>query len=109
MNIDYRFIGSRIKQARKEKGLTQEKLSDMLDVSVGYVSQVERGTTKISLDLLGALSGLLDKDISFFVSESSRASESYRKSELLSQYEKLSPRDKLLINGIIYNMLLSEK
>ena len=70
MNIDYKLIGERIKQARKSKCITQEYLAERLGVSIGYVSQVERGITKISLDLLGAISTVLERDVAFFISES---------------------------------------
>ena len=50
MRIDYKLIGNRIKTERKKSGITQEVLAEMLDVTVGYVSQVERGITKISLE-----------------------------------------------------------
>ena len=65
MNVDYSLIGSRIKSKRKEKRMTQEMLAEALEVSVGYVSQVERGVTKISLDLLAEISGILECDIAF--------------------------------------------
>ena len=48
MNIDYKLIGERIKRMRKSNGITQEILAERLNVSIGYVSQVERGITKIS-------------------------------------------------------------
>ena len=70
MNIDYKLIGSRIKLERTKKGLTQEKLAELLDVSIGYISQVERGITKISLELLGAISAILECDVALFVGES---------------------------------------
>ena len=47
MSIDYKLIGSRIKSERIRQKITQEKLAESLDVSVGYVSQLERGITKI--------------------------------------------------------------
>ncbi len=46
MSMDYNLIGSRIKQRRREAMLTQENLAEKLSVSVGYVSQIERGITK---------------------------------------------------------------
>ena len=55
MNVDYKLVGKRIQAARKQSGMTQETLAEKLDVSIGYVSQVERGVTKISLDLLAAI------------------------------------------------------
>lgn len=105
MNIDYALIGSRIKSKRKEKRMTQEMLAEALEVSVGYVSQVERGVTKISLDLLAEISGILECDIAFFVSGTSASGENYLKTELASKYDRLSVRDKRLVLGIIDVML----
>ena len=43
MALDYNIIGSRIKEARLAKKLTQEDLSEKLDISVAFLSRVERG------------------------------------------------------------------
>jgi len=45
-------IGSRISQLRKRQGLTQEKLAEELDISHKHVSEVERGTSSLSLEKL---------------------------------------------------------
>ena len=52
MNVDYGAIGQRIKQVRRSRDMTQERLAEALSVSVGYISQIERGVTKINLDTL---------------------------------------------------------
>ena len=52
MAVDFKLIGKRIQEKRKELKKTQEDLAEYLDVSVGYVSNMERGTTKISLTTL---------------------------------------------------------
>ena len=49
MSIDYAVLGQRIKQARLAKKMTQETLSEKLDVSVAFLSRVERGTSHINL------------------------------------------------------------
>lgn len=105
MNIDCTMIGARIKEVRRKKGMTQERLAEKLDVSIGYVSQIERGITKISLDLLGAVSEILETDPSFFISGTVFASDDYKSSEIMSGYEKLCVRDKLLVNSLIQSML----
>ena len=101
MNIDYKLIGKRIKDARKERSMTQEKMAEELDVSIGYVSQVERGITKISLDLLGAISSVLQKDLSYFVSETGIFTQNYMSSEIIEDFSKLSSRDKQLVSDFI--------
>ena len=101
MNIDYKLIGERIKRARKEKGITQEAMAEKLDVSIGYVSQVERGITKISLDLLGAISSVLNCNIASFISESAVNSSDYMESEMLCEIKKLDQKKKKYILNII--------
>ena len=101
MNIDYKLIGERIKRARKSQGMTQEVMAERLNVSIGYVSQVERGITKISLDLLGAISAILDHDIAYFVSESAIHSNEYMESEITSEIRKLNEKKKNFILKVI--------
>ena len=100
MSVDYKLIGTRIKEKRKQKKLTQENIAESLDVSVGYVSQVERGATKISLDLLAEISTLLDCDIAFFVSESATNSNNYLADELNTSFASLNEKEKRIISGI---------
>ena len=64
MNVDYFAIGQRIKQVRRDRGMTQERLAEALSVSVGYISQIERGVTKISLETLAAVAACLACDLS---------------------------------------------
>lgn len=55
MELDYRVIGSRIQARRKQKKITQEKMAEALNLSVGFISQIERGVTKLSLDSMAAI------------------------------------------------------
>ena len=101
MNIDYRLIGSRIKEKRKLNNITQEKLAEKLDVTVGYVSQIERGITKISLNLLASISVILHCDVAELISESAPQSERYLSDELTQKLNRLSPQDKKLVTDFI--------
>lgn len=101
MNVDYKLIGDRIKSARRARGYTQEQLAEKLDVTVGYVSQVERGITKISLDLLAKISELLECDISMLISGSVVASDNYMNTELFSYYSALDNHNKKLLMDFI--------
>lgn len=97
VHVDYALIGARVKSARKIKGMTQENLSERLDVSIGYISQVERGITKISLDLLAAIANILESDISFFVCGTNFSSGQYMEEELVHKYMNLSYKNKRLV------------
>ena len=101
MNIDYKLIGERVKGARKSCGMTQEVLAERLNVSIGYVSQVERGITKISLDLLGAISAILDCDVAFLVAGSAVNSTAYMEEEILREIRRLDEKKRKYILEVI--------
>lgn len=60
MYVDYKALGQRMKQYRKRKGMTQERLAERLDISVSYVSRVERGAVKVSLETLAKIAAVLE-------------------------------------------------
>ncbi len=101
MSIDYKLIGSRIKSERIRQKITQEKLAESLDVSVGYVSQLERGITKISLDRLSEISDLLGTDITYFLSGSSIDGNDYLMSDIHDVICQLPGDRRLLLYQIL--------
>ena len=42
----------RIRKAREDAGYTREKFAELLDVSVSYLAEVERGRTNVSVKTL---------------------------------------------------------
>ena len=50
------LFGLNLKRFRKEKHLSQEQLSEKVDISVKHLSKIERGLTFVSADLLDKLS-----------------------------------------------------
>ena len=45
MEVDYKAIGQRIKIARIKKGVTQETVADLIDITPAHMSNVETGKT----------------------------------------------------------------
>lgn len=44
-------IGKRIKLTRQEKGLSQIKFAEMVNISTPYLSDIENGKTNLSLEI----------------------------------------------------------
>jgi len=57
------LFGLNLKHFRKEKRLSQEQLSEKVDISVKHLSKIERGLTFVSADLLDKLSFCLEVSI----------------------------------------------
>ena len=65
MAIDYKDIGQRIKEKRIEKGLTQEKLSELGNIGPSHMSHIESGSTvpsfEVFISILNALNCSADE------------------------------------------------
>ena len=51
MSINYNALGQRIRSIRRKRGLTQQKLSEQIPCSAPFMSYVENGTKRMSLDM----------------------------------------------------------
>ena len=60
----------RLKQLRKEKGLTQVTLAETLGVSKGTVAMWETGKRMHGFDMLARLSELFDKGVDYIIGTS---------------------------------------
>lgn len=56
-------FGKRLKQLRKERGITQEKLADMTGLSVESISNIERGVFGPKFDNLEKIAAALEIDV----------------------------------------------
>lgn len=97
MRVDYFSIGRRIKARRKEQKKTQENLAEALLVSVGYISQIERGVTKISLDTLAEIATQLGCDLPELVSGVAMRREEYLDRELGELHAHMNARQRKML------------
>ena len=58
-DINFMKLGSRVKQARKVRKLTQQKLSDISGLAVRTISKIERGKMNPSYEVLSILVSVL--------------------------------------------------
>ena len=80
-------FGSRLRQLRKEKGLTQEKLAVKAGLHYTYIGVVERGEKNISLVNIGKLALALDVEVVDFFSTLNKA-RGYILAEKVADYLK---------------------
>jgi transcriptional regulator with XRE-family HTH domain len=65
-------IGDVLRRARTTQGRTLREVSDSARVSLGYLSEVERGRKEASSELLTAICGALDIPLSEVLSDAGR-------------------------------------
>ena len=59
MKLDYKAIGKRIKIARIKADLTQERLAEIIQLSPLHMSNIETGTTRVSLTTIVTIANAL--------------------------------------------------
>ena len=62
MELDYMEIGRNIRRCRRERGLKQKDLAEMVRVSDQHMSHIENGSTQLSLPTLIAIANALAID-----------------------------------------------
>ena len=100
MALDYTIIGQRIKQARLAKNLTQEDLAEKIDISVAFLSRVERGNSHINLKRLNQLCRLLDVSEGYILNGASSNSNNYLEQEFAELLKSCSPEKQKLIYNV---------
>ena len=100
MALDFNIIGKRLKQARIDSGLTQEKLAEQLNVSVAFLSRVETGSSHINLKRLEQICRITGVSEGYILSGASENSNSYLNEDFSNLFKDCSPEQLKLIYNI---------
>ena len=95
MRFDQAAFGYRLKETRKERGLTQEQLAEVLNISTPHLGNIEIGKRGISVDLLMEVSDVLNVSVDFLIRGTDSPTQQIKPllsqiRELLAQVEALS-------------------
>lgn len=63
------FVGSRVRQLRNERGLSQAALAQMLDISPSYLNQIEHDVRPLTVAVLTRITEVFGVDATFFASQ----------------------------------------
>lgn len=98
-------IGEKLKEFRKLRGLTQEQLAEMVEVTFQQIQKYENGNTRLNTDKLQAVAQALDVPVSAFFDEGCRDEKllSEQEQKLLKGYRSLNSPE---IREFIVNTLL---
>ena len=100
MIIDYKLLGERIKEARKKADWSQEKLAEEIDVTIEYISRLERGSAKVNLTRLAQISSALKVPIEELFGGTTTNSKNYLDKDLYAVLVQCTPAKQRLIYNI---------
>jgi transcriptional regulator with XRE-family HTH domain len=110
------LLGDKLKKLRKEKTITQTKLSEKLGLSARYIAKVEIGLAKPSMEVFKKLADFFQVPIEYLVSENEEvtnlAAAPIRNKELLDAFieaDKLNIEDQKLILDLVTAIITNHK
>ena len=89
-----------MKKARTDKKMTQENLAEQLDVSIAFLSRIERGNSHINLKRLAQVCDILGVSEGYILNGTSSNSSNYLTSEFNDILNSVSPEKQKLIYKI---------
>ena len=101
-------IGQRIQEARKKRGYTQNKFSEMLGITPNHLSALERGIKIPSLETFIEITNLLGVSASELLIDVSKVPQNGRAIVLEDQLNDLSAEDFCIVEHIA-NILAKKK
>ncbi len=99
-----KVIGSKIKEAREDKGYTQEFVAEKIDKSVDTYRGIENGRSVGSLPTLLNICNLLDITLDEIFYELLDKKEVILDKKLYDEFQKLNMDEKELVEGMLKHM-----
>jgi transcriptional regulator with XRE-family HTH domain len=101
IEVDYKKLGDRIRTARENMNLTQEKLAEITGLSNNYISNIERNQSIPSLDTLVKICNALETTPDRVLLDSIYSSKEYIRDDIAKKLAKCSDKSMLLISSLI--------
>ena len=114
-SLEVAAIGSRLRELRKERGLTQAELARQIGIQQSDLSRMEKGEYRVSLDNLFKILGVFDLDLADFFGDQSEKTEleqqplSRQDMKILHLLRELSPEGRSEIQEFLEFKLRKER
>ena len=100
--FDFRPVGSAIKEARLNKGLTREQVGSIIKIAPRYLTNIENQGQQPSLHILYQLVTLLDVSLdSFFLEQTDNDIKSSTRRQIEKQLDYLSDNELVIVQNVI--------
>ncbi|MGI5898871.1 MAG: helix-turn-helix domain-containing protein [Christensenellales bacterium] len=94
--MDYESLGRKIRNVRKQRGLTQKESAEMIGISTAFFGLIERGQRKASIETLVSICNVLNVSMDELLEDSLRLN----RDQNAANYELLSENIKLLSDTV---------
>ena len=99
--VDKLIMGDRIREARKRLNLTQDQLSEKVNITLTYMSEIERGLKLPSMPLFIKLVEVLDVSADYLLRDTVSTRNLYGDKVIGRKLERLSPKQRVALEALI--------
>ena len=103
--MENNFLGRKINVARKEMGLTSEKLAELCNINATYLRQLESGAGMPSLPVFISICRELKVSPSYMLSDYLRDPSAQKMDELWDIWKSATPKQVKLISAMIHSAI----
>ena len=103
ITIDMSTFGKRLRDCRKEKGLSQNEVAKLLNTNHSVIGKYERDDVNPSIDAVKRLAQLLDTTVAYLVGEAD-TDELFKNSDMLRRLKDISGLPQQDKEAILYNI-----
>ena len=103
--MEKKLLGKRINMARKDKGLTGEKLSEACNINATYLRQIESGAKMPSLPVFISICKELKVSPSYLLSDILNDAEISEMDELQKLWMNATPKQIKMVSSMIRSAL----
>lgn len=103
--MDKKLLGKRINLARKDRGLTSERLSEICNINATYLRQIEAGSRSPSLPMFVSICESLSVSPSYLLADQFQNQGITDMDMLFEVWRKATPKQIKMISSIIQTAL----
>ena len=103
--LDSKLLGKRIQKYRWEKKWSAEKFAEVIDVSVPYVRELERGAKTPSMKMFVVIANKLEVTADDLLCDSVKKDTQVVSNELADKLKKCSPEKVKTIHAVVDSLI----
>ena len=111
MEINFKALGMRIRDIRRLRGMTQEAMSEQLNISPQHMSNIENASKNPSLNLLANITEVLDVTMDELMIDSypedKRKKDDFLSKEFAILMEGCNGKEKRIVSDVLAGMIQS--
>lgn len=92
--VDYEVIGARVRGKRVQAKLTQEAVSESVGITSVYLSKIENGKVRPTIDTLSAICEAVNCDLGAVLMNASSGSNQYENETVVKLFRACKPEVK---------------